>query len=183
MKRTFVIAAVVLSLVLLLAGGAYMAGKLLGTGPDTGNEEGPTIKIGTGKGPLTEVVFVRAEESPTADPDVAGAFDQRQDNSIFVNETQDGFRISQDESGSFAITNTTGQIHEVVVTGETEVYVDSTNEQIDEAISDGKLYQKLGPGTLEEMADLSYIRAWGEKRGDRLIASVLIYTRPPVVNR
>ena len=182
MKRILVVAAAVLALVLLLAGGAYMAGRLLGTGPDAGNKDGPTIKIGTGKGPLTEVVFVRAEESPTTDPDVAGAFDRRQDNSIFVNETKDGFRIAQDESGSFAITNATGKIHEVVVTGETGVYVDSTNEQIDEAMSDGKLYQKLGPGTVEEMADLSYVRAWGERRGDRLIASVLIYTRPPVVN-
>ena len=183
MKRTIVIAAGILALVLLLAGGAYMAGQLLGAGPETGNTDGPTIKVGTGKGPLTEVVFVRAEENPTTDPDVAGAFDRRQDNSVFVNETKDGFHISQDESGSFAITNTTGKIHEVVVTGETDVYVDSTNEQIDEALSDGKLYQKLGAGTIEEIADLSYIRAWGERRGDRLIASVLIYTRPPVVNR
>jgi hypothetical protein len=183
MKRIFVIAAFVLALVLLLAGGAYMAGRLLGTGSETGSGDGPTIKIGMGKGPLTEAVWVPAEESPTTDPDVAGAFDRRQDNSIFVNETKDGFMISQDESGSFSITNTTGQIHEVVVTGETGVYVDSTNEQIDEALSDGKLYQKLGAGTLEEVADLSYVRAWGERRGDRLIASVLIYTRPPVVNR
>ena len=29
--------------------------------------------------------------------------------------------ISQDKSGSFAVTNTTGKIHEVVVTGETGV--------------------------------------------------------------
>jgi hypothetical protein len=183
MKRAISIVAAVMSLVLLLAGGAYMTGRLLSPGPEAGDGDGPTIKVGMGKGPLTEVVFVRAEECPTEDPDVAGAFHRRQDNSIFVNETTDGFHISQDDSGSFTITNTTGKMHEVVVTGETAVYVDSTNEQLDEAMSDGKLYQKLGPGTVEEMADLSYIRAWGEKRGDRLIASVLIYTRPPVVNR
>lgn len=183
MKRTIAVAAGILALVLLLAGGAYMGGRLLGAGPEAGDGDGPTIKIGMGKGPLVEAEWVRAEECPASDPDVAGAFDRRQDNSIFVNETQDGFRISQDESGSFSITNTTGQIHEVVVTGETAVYIDSTNEQIDEALSDGKLYQKLGAGTIEEIADLSYVRAWGERRGDRLIASVLIYTRPPVINR
>jgi hypothetical protein len=133
--------------------------------------------------PLIEAEWVKAEECPARDPDVAGAYASRQDNSIFVNETKDGFMISQDENGSFSITNTTGKIHEVVVTGETSVYVDSTNEQLDEALSDGKLYQKLGPGTIEEIADLSYVRAWGERRGDRLIASVLLYTRPPVVNR
>ena len=183
MKRTIVLAAGILALVLLLAGGAYMAGQLLSPGPEMGDADGPTIKIGMGKGPLTEAVWVPAEECPTEDPDVAGAYSRRQDNSVFVNETKDGFMISQDESGSFAVTNTTGKIHEVVVTGETGVYVDSTNEQLDEAMLDGKLYQKLGPGTIEEIAGLSYVRAWGEKRGDRLIASVLIYTRPPVLNR
>jgi hypothetical protein len=183
MKRTLVIAAGVLALVLLLAGGAFVAGRLLSADPETGNADGPTIKIGMGKGPLVEAQWVPAEECPAADPDVAGAFARRQDNSIFVNETQDGFRISQDDSGSFAVTNTTGQIHEVVVTGETGVYVDSTNEKIDEALSDGKLYQMLGAGPIEEIADLSYVRAWGERRGDRLVASVLIYTRPPVINR
>ena len=183
MKRIIVIAASVLGLVLLLAGGAFMAGRLLSAGPEAGDQDGPTIKIGMGKGPLVEVQWVPAEECPTADPEVAGAYARRQDNSIFVDETQDGFRISQDESGSFSVTNTTGQIHEVVVTGESSVYVDTTNEEIDEALSDGKLYQKLKAGSIEEIADLSYVRAWGERRGDRLIASVLIYTRPPVINR
>ena len=183
MKRSIVIAACVLALVLLLAGGAFMAGRLLSTGSEAGDQDGPTIKIGTGKGPLVEAQWVPAEECPTSDPDVAGAYARRQDNSIFVNETQDGFRISQDDSGSYSIVNTTGQIHEVVVTGETGVYVDTTNEKIDEALSDGKLYQKLSAGSIEEIGDLSYVRAWGERRGDRLIASVLIYTRPPVINR
>lgn len=183
MKRLLVIAACVLALVLLLAGGAFMAGRLLGPGSETGAEDGPTIKIGTGKGPLVEAQWVPAEECPAADPDVAGVYARRQDNSIFIDETQDGFRLAQDDTGSVSVINATGQIHEVVVTGETGVYVDTTNENIDEALSDGKLYQKLSAGSIEEIADLSYVRAWGEKRGDRLIASVLVYMRPPVVNR
>lgn len=183
MKRTILIVASVLGLVLLLAGGAYVAGRLLGTGPDTGDADGPTIKIGTGKGPLVEAQWVPAEECPAADPDVAGVFARRQDNSLFIDETKDGFRLAQDDSGSVSVINATGQIHEVVVTGETGVYVDTTNENIDEALSDGKLYQKISAGSIEEIAELSYVRAWGERRGDRLIASVLIYMRPPVVNR
>ena len=183
MKRSIVIVASVLGLVLLLAGGAFVAGRLLGAGPETGNADGPTIKIGTGKGPLVEAQWVPAEECPTSDPEVAGAYARRLDNSLFIDETEDGFRIAQDDSGSYSIINATGQIHEVVVTAETAVYVDTTNEKFDEALADGILYQKLGAGSLEEIADLSYVRAWGERRGDRLIASVLIYTRPPVINR
>ena len=80
MKRSLVIAASVLGLILLLAGGAFVAGRLLGAGSETGNEDGPTIKIGTGKGPLVEAQWVPAEECPAADPDVAGAYARRQDN-------------------------------------------------------------------------------------------------------
>ena len=121
MKRILLIAAAVLALVLLLAGGAYVAGRLLGTGPDTGDADGPKIKIGTGKGPLVEAQWVPAEECPAADPDVAGVYARRQDNSIFIDETQDGFRLAQDDTGSVSVINATGQIHEVVVTGETGV--------------------------------------------------------------
>lgn len=183
MKRTILIAGSTLVVVLLLASGAFIAGRLLGSDPAAAGDDGRTIKIGTGKGPLVEAVWVPAPECPASEPDVAGAYDHRQDNSLFINETQDGFRISQDDTGSFSITNTTGSIREVVVTGETAVYVDLTNDDIDEALSDGKLYQKLKTGSIEEIGDLSYVRAWGEMRGDRLIASVLIYLRPPVINR
>jgi len=183
MKRSILIASSILALVLILAGGAFVAGRLLGSGPAAAGEDGQTIKIGMGEGPLVEAVWVPAPECPASEPDVAGAYDRRQDNSLFINETEDGFRISQDDTGSFSITNTTGSIREVVVTGETAVYVDLTNNNIDEALLDGKLYQKLKTGSIEEIGDLSYVRAWGEKRGDRLIASVLIYLRPPVISR
>jgi hypothetical protein len=183
MKRSILIAGSILALVLILAGGAFVTGRLLGSSPAAAGEDGQTIQIGMGDGPLVEVVWVPAPECPASEPDVAGAYDRRQDNSLFINETEDGFRISQDDTGSFSITNTTGSIREVVVTGDTAVYVDLTNDNLDEALSDGKLYQKLKAGSIEEIGDLSYVRAWGEKRGDRLIASVLIYLRPPVINR
>lgn len=183
MKRSILIAGSILALVLLLAGGAFVAGRLLSAGPAVGDDDGPTIKVGIGKGPLVEAQWVPAEECPASEPDVAGAFAQRQDNSLFVNETQDGFMITKNDTGSFSVINTTGRIHEIVVTGGTAVYVDVTTNNIDEALSDGKLYQKLKAGSIEEIGDLSYVRAWGEMRGDRLIANVLVYTCPPVISR
>jgi len=30
---------------------------------------------------------------------------------------------------------------------------------------------------------MSFVQAWGEMHGDRLIASVLLYNRPPVIAR
>ena len=182
MKRAVLIAGGVVVLVVLVAGAAFMAGRLLSAGPEM-DDEGPTIKVGMGEGPLVEAQWVPAEECPAAEPDVAGAFARRQDNSLFVNETEGGFMISQNDTGSFSVTNATGQIHEVVITGDTAVYVDVTIDKIDEALAEGKIVQKLKAGSIEEIGDLSYVRAWGEMRGDRLIASVLVYTRPPVISR
>jgi hypothetical protein len=182
MKRSILIAGSALALVLLLAGGAFVAGRLLSAGSET-DDDGPTLKIANGSGQVTNAQWIQAEEYPDSEPDVAGAFARRQDNSLFVNETEDGFVLTRNDEGVFSVANATGQIHEVVVTGETAVYVDVTNDNIDEAVSDGKLYQKLRAGSIEEIGDLSYVRAWGEMRGDRLVASALIYTRPPVINR
>ncbi len=171
-------------LALLLAGGAFMAGRLLGEGGgDLGSGGGPKVGIGTGNGNMTEVDFVRAEELPEEPPDVIGAYERRQDNSIFVNETDGGFVLGKDDDGTLSVTNTTGKISEVVVTTATDVYVDLSMETLDQAVTGGVLYQTLEPGTVEEIGELSFVRAWGEMRGDRLVASLLVYSRPPVLRR
>ncbi|MBN1658323.1 MAG: hypothetical protein JXA93_07985 [Anaerolineae bacterium] len=181
MKRVVLIAASSVALVLVLAAGAFVGGRLLGAAAE--GEEGRTVRVGTGNGQSVEAEWVRAEEYPDVEPDVAGAFARRYDNSLFVDETKGGFVLARNDDGSFSVTNATGKIHEVVVTRDTSLYVDLTFTKIDAALSDGKLYQELRPGSIEEVGELSFVRAWGEKRGDRLIASVVVYTRPPVLSR
>ncbi len=126
---------------------------------------------------------MKDEGYPDTEPDIAGAFARRHDNSLFVDETKDGFVLAKNDDGSFSVSNTTGKIHEVLVTRDTAVYVDLTFIHIDEAASERKLVQDLRPGSIDEVGDLSFVRAWGEMRGDRLIASMVVYTRPPVIHR
>ena len=184
MKRTTLIVAGIVLLALLLVGGAYMAGRLLGLGiGDLGGGDGPKVMLGRGDGEMVEAEWVKAEELPESSPDVAGVYERRHDNSIFVDETKGGFMLAQDEDGSISVTNATGKISEIVVTAETAVYVDVTLEDIDAGLAEGVIHQKLEPGTVEEIGDLSFVRAWGEMRGDRLIADVLVYNRPPVISR
>ena len=171
-------------LALLLTAGAFVAGRLLGEGAGNyGSGDGAKVGIGTGNGNVTEVDFVRAEEVPEESADVVGAFSRRQDNSIFVDENDGSFAFAQNEDGTWSAANTTGKISEVVVTTETAVYVDRTVETLDEAVAEGVLRQILEPGTVEEIGELSFVRAWGEMRGDRLVAGLLLYTRPPVLSR
>jgi hypothetical protein len=182
MKRSFLILGSALILVLFLAGGAFVAGRLLNASSGRGGD-GPMIQIGTGNGQVIKAEWVRAADLPAEDPDVAGAFARREDNSFFVNETEGGFVLAKGEDGSLSVTNTTGKVSEVVVTGETLVLVDTTLDDMDASLVDGKCYQQVAPGSVEEIGELSFVRAWGEKRGDRLIASVLLYSRPPVISR
>ncbi len=44
--------------------------------------------------------------------------------------------------------------------------------------SDGKVQQKVAPGSLDELSKNSIISAWGERRGDRVIATILLYEQP-----
>lgn len=184
MKRSMWIAGGVVCLVLVLAGGAFVAGRLLGAGPyGAASDDAPKVQVSTKDGQVIEAQWVRSEQLPEESPDVAGVYERMQDNSIFINETEGGFVLARDDDGSFRVSNATGKISEVVVTAETAVYVDITFDAIDEALSDGKLYQKLQPGSVEEIGELSFVRAWGEMRGDRLIAAMLVYNRPPVIQR
>jgi hypothetical protein len=184
MKRTGWIVGSLGLLTLLLAGGAFMAGRLLGEGAgNLGTGGGAKVGIGTGNGEVVQVDFVRAEELPEEPPDVAGVFARRQDNSIFVDETDGGFVLTPDDDGSLSVANATGKISEIVVTAETVVYANLTLEKLEEATAEGVLYQRLEPGDVEEIGELSFVQAWGDMRADRLSASVLLYTRPPVISR
>jgi hypothetical protein len=184
MKRSRWIVSSLALLVLLLSGGAFMAARLLGQGAgDPGSGQGAKVGIGTGGGQLVEVDFVRADELPDEPPEVAGVYARRQDNSIFVDETEGGFVLTPNGEGSLSVANATGKISEVVVTSETVVFADLTMETLDDAVAEGVLRQELEPGTVEEIGELSFVRAWGEMRGDRLLASVLLYSRPPVISR
>ena len=171
-------------LALLLGGGAFMAGRLLGLGKgglDAGG--GPKVGIGSADGSVTQAEWVRAEELPDESPDVSGVFARRQDNSILVDETDGGFVLGRDDDGSLSVTNATGKISEIVVTAETAIYVDVTLDAVDEALASGVLHQQVKPGNVEEIGELSFVRAWGEMHGDRLVAGVLVYNRPPVIGR
>ena len=183
MKRTGWIVIGLGLLALLLAGGAFVVGRLLGGGNgNPGAGDGAKVSIGTGHG-MVEVDFVKAEELPEESPDVVGVFERRQDNSIFVDETDGGFVLSPNDDGTLSVANATGKISEIVVTAETVVYVNLTLDALDEAAVEGVLHQKVEAGTVEEIGELSFVQAWGEMHGDRLVASVLLYARPPVISR
>jgi hypothetical protein len=179
MKRKRLITGIAVLAVILLAG-AYVAGRLLSEGLGPVRIGGGNVMISSGDGSMIEAEFKPAEELPDTPPEIAGLYSRREDNSIFVKETDGGFRISMDEEGNVS-TNAGDVETEIVVTNETEVYIDTTSEQLEDLEDGDTLYQKLEPGTIEDLGYLSFMQVWGERRGERVIADVLVYMLPPTL--
>jgi len=173
MKRSILMASGAVALLLLLAGAAFVGGRMLSDQNqlDEGGD-GSGIIISDSKG-TKSVEILPAKELPSASADVRGVFVRREDNTIIVG------------TGEVRVNLRDGEIHsdhdgpevEVVVTHDTMIYRDKTQYATDE-VEDGKLQQVVKPGSLEEIEKHSFISVWGQERGSRLFAGVLVYKIP-----
>lgn len=180
-RRTKLIVGVV-AVVVLLAGAAFVGGRLLNNGPaQAGGPGGLVMKGGPGGGGIS-VQIVPAKELPQSSPDATGLFASRKDNSLFVT-IGNKFMVQVDKSGAVNTqTDSNGQQLEIVVTSDTVVYKDATDMgNMQAPPADGKVQQQVAPGSLDEIGQNSFVSAWGERRGDRVIAKVLMYSTPRIL--
>ena len=185
MKRAILVGGGVLVLGMLLAGAAFVAGRMWGA--DASPEETPAAAShalssdGGAKGATMIAKLESAEELPQRPPDTIGVFCRREDNRIFVSSGSQGIMYTLD--GNVTSEGEATEV-EVVATSETAVYEDVTQESLGVGLPSGEtIEQKLEPGQVEEIGQNSVVMAWGERRGERLVAEVLVYTGPPVIVR
>ncbi len=190
MKKQILIIGGVVVLVLLLAGAAFVGAQLLsGLGlPVVGLGGGQKMMFSQGgkPGQTFQIQTIPAKELPQRPADARGLFDHRKDNSFFVGTGQVRMMVQKDQSGNVQTSAShDGPTIEVVVTPQTTVYRDVTMKQFNGQPPSGstKVQQVVEPGTLDEVGQNSTITAWGNKTGDRIIADVLVYTLPPVLNK
>ena len=187
MNRKVLMAGSVVALVLLLAGAAFMGMRLLA---EQGNSEGPEealvaelpggLELMDGETSVIQTQVENASELPETEPDAFGLFERREDNSIFVGtgEPRPVFIENEDGTSDFVLKQDGPEL-EVVVTGETAVYKDVTELSFDDPPS-GSIQQEVAPGSADEVGDQSSVLVWGQRRGDRIIAQVLVYSEPQV---
>jgi hypothetical protein len=182
MKRSLLIAGSLL-LLMLLAGTTIMAGRLTqsaaqaqGQAPAGG---GPVIVLDDGAGPV-RITFAEPSELPATAMAALGLFLRRQDNSLFLGtgELTVAVEVVNDESSVSASHN--GPEVEVVVTGDTLLYEDTTELPIisPEDVKQGEMVVQRTVKPVDSLAGLGenmVVRVWGEKRGDRVVADVLVY--------
>jgi hypothetical protein len=176
MNRSTWITTGAVALVLLLAGAAFVGGRLLADPEVTGDNQQLVVSHSGGgeaiSGSALMVETVHADEMPDRAPDVAGLFAQREDNRLFVGTGNlSGVKVN----GTWRLHHD-GPVFEVVTTHGTLVYRDDTLQQFGDVPPSGPVQQVLTPSTVDEIEENSTISAWGERRGDRLVAEVVVFS-------
>jgi hypothetical protein len=184
-KRILIIGGIVTSM-LLLAGVAYVGGRLInGQGLPVG---GPSVFLGDDGGQRVQINrddIQPAQELPQTSADVWGLFDHRQNNSIFVGTGNVTVGVRTDRSGNVETSSEyDGPIVEVVVTSQTTVYEDVTMQQFNGPPPEGQAIQQVvNPGSLDGIGESSTIAVWGRKTDDRIIADILVYESPTFIEK
>ncbi len=184
MKRTVWLIAGSVALVALLAGGAFVGGRLLAQRSQAGSGNGLGLPmLGGPSGPKrVRLTNLPAPELPQAPADARGIFVRREDKSVFIGTGQASLMVkgSPGQTPQTA-TNYSGPVVEVVISQDTTVYRDTT--QIPEGASgDVQVQQTVAPGSIDEIGQNSMISVWGRKSGDRVVAQVVVYMEPAILN-
>lgn len=176
MRKRILIAVGTVVLLGVLAGAAYVAGRLL-VEPVTTNEASVMTRGSDGqtKVQIVDVDTKRAEELPDRPPDVTGLMTRAENNSIYIGiGPKRDFGFSTTSTGDYDASDFDA-IVEVVVTRSTEMHKDVTGAQ---SLGPGQkletIQQKVAPLDLDDLRGQGLIMAWGERRGDRLIADVVL---------
>jgi hypothetical protein len=186
MKKNVIIGITILVGIALLAGAAYLGARLLAqvdpadrsTSRTTGAKVG-VAKMGSGgQAEMASLNIQNAPEVPQRAPESSGVVTEIKDNSLIVKDVK-GAMVSIEDSGE-AKTNYEyqGSAVEVGVTKETQIYQDTTFENLDlfaEMPEDGgTVQQTIESVSFSEIGPQSMISVWGYKRGDRLMAEVIL---------
>jgi hypothetical protein len=176
---------VLVFLLLLVGAAAFIGGRMLNQNVGPAGPGGP---LGSNSNAFS-VQLIPAEELPKTAPEVTGPFVERKDNTIVVSsvplDTGQGGIVEDSSEGDGgdepSLTSKDipeGPKVEVVVTNETTIYRETTQPPSGQ---NETIQQTIAEGTLDDLNSDSMIRVWGRKSGDRIIADVLFYSSPFVI--
>jgi hypothetical protein len=179
-------------LILLVGVAAFIGGRLLNqrVGP-----MGMGLPMGNGDMMSVSIQLTPAGELPTTQPEVIGSFVERKDNSIVLATVSMGAGgggvVVSSSSASEASEGqevsgppNDGPKVEVVVTGETIIYLETTQPSGPPASGENLvLQQTVEEGSLDDLTSQSFVTVWGRKSGDRIIAEVVFISNPIMFKR
>ena len=174
-KKLFVILGVA---ILLVGAAAFIAGRMI-------NGKVGIVGLGRPNGGRVSISLediTPAPELPGTKADITGLFVERKDNTVVVQAVSFGTGVGG-VSGDSPMDENSGIEVEVVVTGETTIYMDVT--QLPSPVN-GEIHnvqQAVDDGTLDDLNSQSFIMVWGRRSGDRIIADILFYSNPQSIKK
>lgn len=184
-----------IGLVLLLAGGAYFGAQALasqGTGEETAvsfpntndglsglvmdQGEGQSPEEGT-SGQMMEIAVENAAELPDRDPDASGIVLQREDDTFLIGTGEPKISVAMNDDGTpnISIDGTEGPAVEVVITRDTQLFEDATDvTALFSGESDTFQQEVEQIDSLDDVAENATMLVWGPKRGERIVADVVL---------
>ncbi len=167
--------------IILLAAAAFMAVRYF-VQPKTLSGNGPGGNVISMQGPGGEAQTFAldikpATELPATQPSEMGLFVERKDNSIFIGTGEVNVMVkAQPGEEPQMDSNFSGPKVEVVISGDTVVYKDTT--ELDPENPGAQVQQTVELSTIDEITEQSSISVWGRKAGDRIIADVVVFSTP-----
>ena len=191
MNRTLIMVVSGIVLVLILAGATFVGAQMLNQGDGLaqgGGAGAPGQRVmemiaddGNGNATPLRIIVEPAPNLPDEETAANGVFLRRADGSIFVGTGNIMLDVEMDgDTGESAVSlSSDGPEVEVVVTHETEIFEDTTDMDVDPSQAENgevHLVQEIkAGGSLEDIDKNSEIQVWGEKRGERVVAKILVY--------
>ena len=188
-RRTWLL--LLIPALLIVAAAAFVGGRLL-------NGQGAALGLspfgfgpGAGMQMSVSLSVLPAPELPTTLPETTGTFASRKDNSIFVQEFSMSdigggggvVALSVDSAGAVSSEGAeSGPKVEVLVTSSTKIYRDATDFGANPPQGDVSIQQVVEPGSLDDLKSMSMVTVWGRKNGDRIIADVISYSNPVMID-
>lgn len=182
-----------LVVVALLAAGAYTTVRLLADegGPTTATGPARVMQevIDNGSGPVSvRTTFLTAPELPAEPLAAAGIVLSRQDNSVMLGTGNIDVRVEAEidpatgQESRSVVPSTDGPELEIVIGPDTVLYRDVTDFGADAPTESGErtVQQVVRPaGSADAIEPQMEMQVWGERRGDRVIATVVVFGPVP----
>ena len=175
---------IAIGVVILLGAAAFLAARYF-VQPKNVTANGPGKEMISIQGPGGEAQTFAldikpAEELPATQPDEAGMFVERKDNSIFIGTGEVSVIVAAKPGEEPQVdANFTGPKVEVVIAADTVVYKDTT--ELNPENPGAQVQQTVELSTIDEITEQSSITVWGRKAGDRMIADVVVFSTPFMV--
>ena len=127
-----------------------------------------------------EIAVENAAELPDRDPDTAGFVLQREDDTFLIGTGEPKISVEMNDDGmpNISINGTEGPTVEVVITRDTQLFEDVSDPTAFFSGENDSFQQEVRLiDSLDDVAiDDATMMVWGTKRGERIVADVVVVT-------